>query len=70
MITSCSRPLSKKHLSSRDFEEIISYIPDAPKRSQFTLEEQEKIAQTPVVFQQWVYEILLLTKCAKENKCG
>lgn len=71
-MTSCSTPFNKqqKHLSQKDFEEIISFIPDVPKRDEFTLEEQKKIAEMPYLLKEWVFQMVMLTKCAKENKCG
>lgn len=72
-MTSCSTPLNKQqhlHLSQKDFEEIISFIPDVPKRDEFTLEEQKKIAEMPYLLKEWVFQMVMLTKCAKENKCG
>lgn len=71
LTASCSERLNKqKHLSQKDFEEIISFIPDLPKREQFTLEEQRKIAQMPKLLEEWVTDMVFLTKCAKENQCG
>lgn len=71
-MTSCSTPLNKqqKHLSQKDFETIISFIPDVPKRDEFTLEEQKKIVEMPYLLKEWVFQMVMLTKCAKENKCG
>ena len=71
-MTSCSTHLNKqqKHLSQKDFEEIISFIPDVPKRDEFTLEEQKKITEMPYLLKEWVFQMVMLTKCAKENKCG
>lgn len=57
-------------MTQKQFEEMVMRIPDAPKKEYFNKEEQTRIANLPPLFKQWVYEMVLLTKCAKEGKCG
>jgi len=68
MTTSCSKPLSKS-LSQEQLQEYINTLPEYPKRETFSIEEQRKIALTPVRFKVWAEQMLVLYKCAKFNEC-
>lgn len=68
-MTSCCKS-SNKSMTQRQFEEMIARVPEVPKKEYFNKEEQTRIANLPPLFKQWVYEMVLLTKCAKEGKCG
>lgn len=68
-MTSCCKQ-SNRSLSQSQFEEVVNKIPDYPKKNNFTKEEQKRIANIPPLFKDYLFKIIQLTKCAKQNICG
>jgi len=68
IMTSCSKSLNKS-LSHEQLQEYIKTIPDYPKLENFDKNDQIKIASLPPIFKEWIYEIVIFTKCLKQNKC-
>ena len=68
IMISCSKN-STRALSQEQFQQVVDKIPDYPKREFFTKEDQIKIASLPPIFKQWVYEMVIFSKCLKQNKC-
>jgi len=66
--TSCSKSLNKS-LSHEQLQEYIETIPEHPKLENFDKNDQIKIASLPPIFKEWIYEIIIFTKCLKQNKC-
>lgn len=69
MTTSCSNRLNKS-LSQNQLQQYIDTLPDYPRRSTFTKEEQRRIARVPLRFKTFVDQMLVLYKCAKYNECN
>ena len=69
MTTSCSNRLNKS-LSQNQLQQYIDMLPDYPRRSTFTKEEQIRIARVPLRFKTFVDQMLVLYKCAKYNECN
>ena len=69
MTTSCSNRLNKS-LSQEQLQQYIDALPDYPRRSTFTKEEQRRIAQVPLRFKTFVDQMLVLYKCAIYNECN
>lgn len=67
MTSCCNR--YKTSLTQEQINKFIIEIPDYPKKSTFTENEQKYIAEIPSALKIYIFEVVQITKCLKYNKC-